>query len=700
MADVFLRDILPTETFPLRIDGREHCLNPSIAVHNGKLETIVRTVNYCIDDAGRYVMPPEDGETIKTRNFLAELLPAGTLENVREIIDPIPRLPTLVRGYEDFRLVSVRGERLASATVRDRREDMACQIVICTIDDAGVVTKSHVQPPVHPGRPEKNWMPSGGDRLTFLYDVVTWVDYNPKTGRATLRPYFQSPFAPELTKARGGAIDRGLAIVHEVDYENGRRIYRHRFVLYDESDEIEAVSPLFSFQHVGIEFSAGIARHEGAVWITYGVNDTEAFAIRVNNETDLLAWIRKTSAKPWLASGPSSDPRSDRLSSRSERSDSNPQSNRSSGSSDSSVNSGSSVEPWATTEPLRFITTTLTNSQEKIIGDALRSVIEWADACIVVDTGVKDGTLAVADQVCGPKLVVREFPWRRDFAAARTFALQAAGELAKEKGWTNAWAVTLDTDERLLEAPPAVLPNVDHILTPDEAKGYHKWRLFRLPAKGKYRGRTHELYADGGNHQYVPWMRFAELAKTETDNQRKFERDLQILKEETKAYPKDARWWFYLGETHRNLKQYKQGAEAYARCAGLDGWNEEGAWAAYQGAVCHVELKDFHAAIRSCTAGLVRHPGMPELAWLAGWCNLQIRDWNKAATWARIAIAHGCFGERIERHGFRYHLGMYDGPYAVLKDALNALGKRAEAEEAEELRARAEELRQQGETWT
>lgn len=655
---MFIHEVLKVETFPLHIEGRR-CLNPSIAVHNGKLEVIVRTVNYSINTDGRYVIPPEDGESIKTTNFLADF-DAGVLSNVREIVDPKLYLQTLVLGYEDFRLASVNGERFASATVRDRREDMLCQIVVCTIADDGTVTRSDVQPPVHPGRPEKNWMPrvlrdplSGGDgdQLTFLYDVVTWVDYNPQTGRTKLRPYFQSPFAPELRDARGGAIDGNLAIIHEVTHDDGKRVYRHRFVLYNEDDEIEAVSPLFSFQHVGIEFCAGVACHDNKVWLTYGVHDAEAFACSVD-EAELLTWIHQAP-----------------------------------------INA-------TTTEPPHFITTTITNSQEGIIGDALRSVVDWADACIVIDTGVKDGTLAVADQVCGPKLVTRTFEWRRDFAAARSFALKLAGELAKEKGWVNAWAVTLDTDERILERPPAVLPAVDHILTPDEAKGYHKWRLFRLPAKGHYRGRTHEYYADGGNHEYVPWMRFAELGKSTEDFERKFQRDLQILKEETKAYPKDARWWFYLGETFRNLKRYKQAAEAYTQCLELNGWDEEGAWAAYQAATCYIELKDLRAAIRSCAAGLWRQPGMPELAWLAGWCSLEAKDWTKAEMWSRVAITHGCFGKRVERRGFRYLLGMYDGPYSVLKLTLEALGRPEEAKEAEALRVRAEKLRQCGETWT
>jgi tetratricopeptide (TPR) repeat protein len=155
-----------------------------------------------------------------------------------------------------------------------------------------------------------------------------------------------------------------------------------------------------------------------------------------------------------------------------------------------------------------------------------------------------------------------------------------------------------------------------------------------------------------------------------------------------------------LGETCQNLKKYKQAIEAYTHCTELSGWDEEGAWASYQAARCHIELKNFGSAIRSCAIGLLRQPGMPELAWLAGWSCLQIRDWYKAEMWSRLAIAHGCFGKRVPRTGFRYHLGMYDGPYSVLKVALEGLGRAEEAKGAEELRARAEKLREQGASWT
>ena len=69
-----------------------------------------------------------------------------------------------------------------------------------------------------------------------------------------------------------------------------------------------------------------------------------------------------------------------------------------------------------------------------IIARALASVAGSADEIIVVDTGSRDSTVAIA-QKAGAR--VFHFPWVDDFAAARNAALeQTAGE----------WILWLDAD--------------------------------------------------------------------------------------------------------------------------------------------------------------------------------------------------------------------------------------------------------------
>jgi hypothetical protein len=51
--------------------------------------------------------------------------------------------------------------------------------------------------------------------------------------------------------------------------------------------------------------------------------------------------------------------------------------------------------------------------------------------------------------------------------------------------------------------------------------------------------------------------------------------------------------------------------------AGHGGWNVESAWACFRPAECFIQLKRFVDAVEVCAAGLARHAGVAELAWLA-----------------------------------------------------------------------------------
>ncbi len=326
-----------------------------------------------------------------------------------------------------------------------------------------------------------------------------------------------------------------------------------------------------------------------------------------------------------------------------------------------------------------IVSTTLTASNADVIGDALASVVDHVDRCLVIDTGARDDTLEVARRVAGDKLQVREFPWRNDFAAARNFALEAAAEAGAT------WAVTVDTDERLLvdagfdlrAALGATRANV--LLVNDESGYYGKERIVRLPASVRWFGPTHE--ALGGQREAetatLPGLRFRELPKDEGALRRKFERDVAILRKHTRQHAKEPRWHYYLGASHQDLGQYAAAIDAYRACAALGGWAEEGAW----------------AAIRPATA---------ELAWLAGFAAYKAGRYEDAIAWSNMAVVNGLHdgaGAGFKRKGFRSPTALYEGPYDVLRWTFRALGNAdAAAEAAREFEAakRAREAAQRG----
>ena len=335
-----------------------------------------------------------------------------------------------------------------------------------------------------------------------------------------------------------------------------------------------------------------------------------------------------------------------------------------------------------------IVSTTLTGSNAAIIGAALESVLPHVDRCIVIDTGAKDDTLEVARKIAGDKLLVREFPWKDDFAAARNFALTAATEAGAR------WAVTVDTDERLLfddgfslaKALGAASASV--LLVADDVGTYSKERIIRLPATVHWAGPTHEILAGqrAGESEVLEGVRFRELPKEPDALRRKFQRDVAVLKKYTKQHARDPRWYYYLGASHHELGEYAAAIDAYQSCAALGGWAEEGAWACYRAAQCCIKLGRWAEAITFCAGGLAIRPATAELAWLAGLAANKVKRHEDAIAWSYMAIANGLYegqGGEFRRIGFRYPTALYEGPFDVLRHAHKALGDDAAAARAE-----------------
>jgi tetratricopeptide (TPR) repeat protein len=326
-----------------------------------------------------------------------------------------------------------------------------------------------------------------------------------------------------------------------------------------------------------------------------------------------------------------------------------------------------------------IVSTTLTGSNAEVIGDALASVIAQVDRCLVIDTGATDESVAIARAVAGDKLELRQFKWQNDFAAARNFALESATELG------GTWAVTVDTDERLLFDPGVHLTGLlaatraQVCMVLDDLGNYSKERIVRLPTQVRWAGPTHECLEGRTTADTVTLagVRFHELPKDAATARRKFERDLAILQRHTRQHRKQARWFYYLGATHQHLGDHAAAIDAFRTCAELRGWEEEGAWACYGAAESCCSLRRWDDALQFCAAGLAIRPATAELAWLAGFAAYKGLRFGDAVAWSNMAIANGLYrghGAQFERIGFRHPPALYEGPYDVLRWAYLALG--------------------------
>jgi hypothetical protein len=176
------------------------------------------------------------------------------------------------------------------------------------------------------------------------------------------------------------------------------------------------------------------------------------------------------------------------------------------------------------------------------LADAIESTRGIAREWVIVDTGSRDGTAALAASL-GARVL--QFDWIDDFSAARNFALDAARE---------DWILSIDADQRLdptskealtraLQQPvQAQIVTVD-MFGPQALPGapamtigsYPALRLFRRDPRIRYRGRVHEDIARSlVEIGCSPWpdsgVRLADVGYADAaERARKRERNLRLL---------------------------------------------------------------------------------------------------------------------------------------------------------------------------
>jgi len=346
---------------------------------------------------------------------------------------------------------------------------------------------------------------------------------------------------------------------------------------------------------------------------------------------------------------------------------------------------------------MKIVSTTITGNAQDIIGDALRSVVDHVDVCIVIPTcEVTDRTFDVAHEVCGDKLLVRRFEGTFDFSAARNFALMTA------RREFSAWAVTVDTDERLVfpesfDLHTALIRhlNADLIACPSSDGSYEKERFIQMSTKGVWVGPTHECFE--GHSCRVTWdgVRFNEVSKTPEQLSAKHERDVVMLRQYIVDHD-GPRWRFYLGEALKNSFRLAAAAEEYRICSVTSKWDEEAAFACYRESECLAHMGEFLAAFMCVIRGIEHHASMAELYWHAGWCAYKLGWHAQAIRLSKIAIERGVFaGDYYTqgRIGFKHMPALFEGPFDVLRYAYRAISEEELASDAQKNFLKALKLR-------
>ena len=245
-----------------------------------------------------YAATEPDG-VMRTKNFLIRTDRRLRFLDQREVVcDAAPLREDPVRGLEDARLFSRRGDPGFTCVTTEHHPAGRVRIALASIGDGG----SGVRPVALSGfgddRPQKNWLPftdpATGDLLAvYGFDPLVVLRVDPESG--IVAPLFDRPQGRNFSRFRGSAgpvvlpASAGggrLAIVHEVAFQ-GRRYYLHRFLRIDDDWRVVEASRPFFFLRRGIEFPCGaaLAHGEEDLPITFGVEDREAWLCRIRLDT-------------------------------------------------------------------------------------------------------------------------------------------------------------------------------------------------------------------------------------------------------------------------------------------------------------------------------------------------------------------------------------------------------------------------------
>ncbi|WP_456734380.1 glycosyltransferase [Bradyrhizobium sp. USDA 3364] len=140
---------------------------------------------------------------------------------------------------------------------------------------------------------------------------------------------------------------------------------------------------------------------------------------------------------------------------------------------------------------------------------------------------------------------------------------------------------------------------------------YWNTRLVRRDSGSKYCGVTHEYIDVPGDVMELQGAWYIDHASGSNRGD-KSERDIRLLEAALELEPDNARYWFYLAWSYRDAGQYGKAAAAFAKRAGMGGWDEEAWMARLQHARCLRDLGDEDGFVSKALEAFKQRPTRAE----------------------------------------------------------------------------------------
>jgi tetratricopeptide (TPR) repeat protein len=257
----------------------------------------------------------------------------------------------------------------------------------------------------------------------------------------------------------------------------------------------------------------------------------------------------------------------------------------------------------------------IVKNEATILERCLASVAPHISCYVIADTGSTDGTQDLIRRFFAARGVpgeVVEFPFV-NFEQARNRALDAA----RASRFEFEYILLTDADMELVVTEP---PLADKLVLP--AYGvtqytvagleYPNIRLVRRDLACKYEGVTHEcLVYDGSKEDVLGGAHFIDHA-CGSSRTIKTQRDIALLTAGLKEDPGNARYAFYLANSHLENGDYREAIAWYTRRIGMSGFYDEAYVSSERIAVCHEKLGEIPAFFHQCLTTFEKYPNRAE----------------------------------------------------------------------------------------
>ncbi|MEI9952196.1 MAG: glycosyltransferase [Pseudomonadota bacterium] len=229
----------------------------------------------------------------------------------------------------------------------------------------------------------------------------------------------------------------------------------------------------------------------------------------------------------------------------------------------------------------------IVKNEVKVLPRLIRSVKDYIDYYVIVDTGSSDDTIELIRREMagyGIEGEVHERPWV-NFGVNRQQALELAVAANKAD-----WLLFIDADEELGVSDPKFYEKLEAGVSYEIEK--HQGEV-RYAVRHLVNVRSTVYRWGGPVHNYLDviegdqrrelrkdvWIVYhhAQGAKSHgVTQEQKYLRDAKLLEEELARDPSDSRSQFYLAQSYRDAGHYERALDAYKKRATMEnGWDEE-----------------------------------------------------------------------------------------------------------------------------